>query len=235
MTKVNSPTFIDLTGQRFGKWIVVSYVRPKWECHCDCGTVRMMRSQMLRIGHSQSCGCRKAELLHACAQKRPRATALKEGMSRYSAPPCKRCGCEERVTSNRTCPQCHNEYMALRREKMGTVGRQIYTEHRKKWKAKNPGKDTATAAARRSRLREWIREYGRKYSANRAKRMDAATPEWADRNAIAEFYAGCPPGFQVDHIVPLRGKTVSGLHILNNLQYLSAVENRKKYNLFDGG
>jgi hypothetical protein len=227
-------SFIDLTGQRFGKWTVVSYVRPRWECKCDCGTVRMMKSQTLRVGHSLSCGCLKIDLLYLRAQQRPRAAAQREGRSRYEAPPCKRCGCEERVTSTRACPQCQNEYMARRREQLGDAGRKVATEWRKKWKAKNPGKDTAVAAARRSRLREWIREYGRMYSAKRGKHRETATPEWADREAIAEFYANCPPGFHVDHIVPLRGKIVSGLHVLNNLQYLPPEENKKKANLFDG-
>lgn len=60
-------------------------------------------------------------------------------------------------------------------------------------------------------------------------------PAWANRQKIAEMYATCPPGFHVDHVIPLRGETVSGLHVHENLQHLPARENARKSNHFAGG
>lgn len=60
-------------------------------------------------------------------------------------------------------------------------------------------------------------------------------PSWhsTEKEAVAEFYENCPEGYHVDHIIPLQGEYVSGLHTLNNLQYLPAKENLDKSNKFD--
>ena len=67
------------------------------------------------------------------------------------------------------------------------------------------------------------------------KRLKQAMPKWADRKAIKEFYSNRPEGYEVDHIIPLRGELVSGLHCMENLQYLPCEENRKKSNRFGSG
>lgn len=59
------------------------------------------------------------------------------------------------------------------------------------------------------------------------------TPPWADLLKIKRIYAECPKGYHVDHIIPLNGELVSGLHVENNLQYLSAKENIAKGNRFE--
>ena len=53
---------IDLTGQRFGKLVVIKRVpnknkRTMWLCKCDCGNEVEVRSDQLRGGITNSCGC----------------------------------------------------------------------------------------------------------------------------------------------------------------------------------
>lgn len=58
-------------------------------------------------------------------------------------------------------------------------------------------------------------------------------PSWANMDKLREIYVNRPDGYHVDHIIPLRGKYVSGLHVENNLQYLPAKENMIKHNSYE--
>lgn len=67
----------------------------------------------------------------------------------------------------------------------------------------------------------------------RKSKIAIATPNWANLEKIKEIYRDVPKGMHVDHIVPLNGNLVCGLHVENNLQYLSIEENLKKSNKYD--
>lgn len=89
----------------------------------------------------------------------------------------------------------------------------------------------------RQRNPERVREYGAKQKVLRAKAKCA----WADADKIRTFYAKAIRltaetgiAYHVDHVVPLRGKTVCGLHNEFNLQVLTASENCAKQNKFHG-
>lgn len=61
----NSKNFIDLTGQRFGRLVVVAYLGRRsnglWMTFCDCGNKSAVESGDLKRGHTTSCGCWKSE------------------------------------------------------------------------------------------------------------------------------------------------------------------------------
>lgn len=69
-----------------------------------------------------------------------------------------------------------------------------------------------------------------RYTARRKKQIELATPPWADKAAIQAFYDNCPAGYAVDHVIPLLGKDVCGLHTVENFQYLTIEENVRKGN-----
>ncbi len=81
--------------------------------------------------------------------------------------------------------------------------------------------------------RKWSKENRGKCNARDAKRRAAKlqrTPDWSEQKQIKQFYMNCPDGYHVDHIEPLQGEDVSGLHVIANLQYLPAAENISKGN-----
>lgn len=56
------PALIDITGQRFGRLVVVEYVKPsRWLCRCDCGRETIVRQPSLRNNVTKSCGCLRVE------------------------------------------------------------------------------------------------------------------------------------------------------------------------------
>ena len=59
---------IDLTGQRFGRLVVIEYAGATgygagWRVRCDCGNEKIVSSGNLRTNRIFSCGCRKREIL----------------------------------------------------------------------------------------------------------------------------------------------------------------------------
>ena len=65
------------------------------------------------------------------------------------------------------------------------------------------------------------------------------TPKWADKRKIKAIYKRCreisnetSTMHHVDHIVPIKGKFVSGLHVHENLQIISKTDNLNKSNKY---
>lgn len=70
---------IDITGQRFGRLVVVSDSgmragdgSVKWRCACDCGSAHLVVASNLRTGSVSSCGC----LARSLSSERRRAAKM---------------------------------------------------------------------------------------------------------------------------------------------------------------
>lgn len=78
----HSRKFQDLTGKRFGRWLILSVAQRspymRWLCRCDCGTEKTVPPGLLKNGDSKSCGCLKREL-----DKQPKPYLVKHHCSRY--------------------------------------------------------------------------------------------------------------------------------------------------------
>jgi hypothetical protein len=107
-----------------------------------------------------------------------------------------------------------SERHAQNREKNNLLARE--------WKKNNPEKVCALN-----------QKWGSVSRANRMKRV----PPWLkedDFKKIKSMYREArAKGLQVDHIIPLQGKTVSGLHVPSNLQLLTRSQNAAKKNRYE--
>ena len=107
---------------------------------------------------------------------------------------------------------------------------------RKRWYEKNKEKADAHSREYAKNNPEWKAAH----CAKRRSRKLQALPPWItkeDLEQIEWFYQEAKRRFKetniphhVDHIVPLQGKNVSGLHVPWNLQILTAKENSRKSN-----
>jgi hypothetical protein len=54
---------LNLIGQKFGRLTVIAFAgiakcgQSSWECLCDCGNKKIVKSDHLRRGNTKSCGC----------------------------------------------------------------------------------------------------------------------------------------------------------------------------------
>lgn len=113
-------------------------------------------------------------------------------------------------------------------------------EQTKKWHKEN--KDLVRIANRAYHKRkqndpEYLAKRRHHEALRRARKLQA-TPKWLTIYQLAEIkliYKNCPNGYHVDHIIPLKGKEVSGLHVPWNLQYLPGIVNKMKSNKVEHG
>lgn len=107
-----------------------------------------------------------------------------------------------------------------------------YYARQKRWREEN--KDHVKLRA--SNYQKNNKEVTKRISEKRSKALKERTPAWSDIETInlykqtrASLSKATGLDYQVDHIIPLQGDTVSGLHVPENLQIITARKNRGKH------
>ena len=132
----------------------------------------------------------------------------------YTGKPCKRGHIEPRSTTHFRCRQCNTDSTVRSHQTPRGI---IQNRERNRRFERSP----------KGRVRQRVK------GSKRRAMQRSAIPLWADMCRINDFIKGCPPGFDIDHIIPLKAKNVCGLHVLENLQFLPMSENRSKSNKVD--
>ena len=131
-------------------------------------------------------------------------------------------------------PDADRKYVEANREEVNAARAAFRAAHRKELAAKQRAylscpEVKKARAAHAVVYRKAHPEVHRRASFMRRKGVVQATPPWADKAAILAIYdLARSVDMHVDHIIPLKGKTVCGLHVETNLRPLPALLNRMK-------
>jgi hypothetical protein len=167
-----------------------------------------------------------------------RKEAKEQGLKHYfTGKPCQANHIALRFTANYTCCECSSAWVKNNPDLIKQASKTYYNKNKETlnnktvvWGRKNPEK------CRINRKRYLSSEKGKAYlryswAQKRATKL-LRTPRWSDLVKIKEIYSLCPTNHEVDHIYPLRGRLISGLHVPDNLQYLHKDIHKHKNNKF---
>ena len=156
------------------------------------------------------------------------------GLPRYfTGKPCKQGHIAERYTGNKTCCLCGNATA----NKAKSQNRDKYRAMFNEWQRNNPDKT-------KTYTRKYLdKNQGKRnlWTANYRQAKDERMPDWLNDGHLLEMESvyeycsalrKCGLDYHVDHIVPLRGTIVSGLHVPWNLQVITGTENMSKGNKY---
>lgn len=204
-------------GMVFGRLTVVEQAgyagrKIQWRCQCECGGNHVTTGALLLRGDTASCGCLRKETTSRLGSSKAidltgqtfNGILVLSQVSTYKWN-C-RCHCGKKIT--------------------------VFTANLKKMQSCGCLTKEILSKAQTKHGLSKDPSYLRALKALYKYRRKLRTPLWVDTDRLTEIYMNCPEGYQVDHIIPLSGEKVSGLHVPENLQYLSAEENNRKRNKF---
>ena len=139
------------------------------------------------------------------------------------------------------CKQCQQAFNKKNAAKKRLYNIEYYNKNKQYYQEYS--KDYWLVHSRRIIEHRKVSGKANKWAADRRGYKLQRTPAWLtddDHWIIKEIYdlaaqRSRMTGFEwhVDHIIPLKGKTVCGLHVPNNLQVIPGSENIRKHNKHD--
>lgn len=157
---------------------------------------------------------------------------------------------------NTFCVDCHKADNKARKDKLRdtTEFRAAELAYKKEYRERTGAQRAEYMAKWRAQNKGAQLEYGKQYRAARKEHYNflcqkrkidqiRRTPAWLtedDKWLMEQAYELAALRtkmlgvvFHVDHIIPLRGKTVSGLHVPTNLQVITWIDNQRKTNTYE--
>jgi hypothetical protein len=127
---------------------------------------------------------------------------------------------KDSIAERRKAQRSGNKQVAAKKQEWQQRNKEKVAEYNRNWKQNNRDKHNALGmkrhAAKINRTPPWLTK--QHFSEMRAMYKQAKDMSLAGAK------------YEVDHIVPLQGASVSGLHVPWNLQILPMNENRRKWN-----
>ena len=130
------------------------------------------------------------------------------------------------------CKECHSAYYKKynkdNKVEANKKSREYYNKHKDR-----------LAVLKKDYTKDNLAHFN-SYNALRRANKIKATPSWADHDAVKRLYIvsrfmkdKLGENYHVDHMIPLNGENICGLHCETNLQLMPALENMSKGNSFN--